>query len=43
MKKRQQVSTIMTANPITVNLTNKVADVAKIFDEKNIFIILEAA
>ncbi len=36
MKKRAQVSTIMTSNPITVNLTNNVKDVAKIFEEKNI-------
>ncbi|MDF1698423.1 MAG: CBS domain-containing protein [Saprospiraceae bacterium] len=36
MKKREQVSKIMTANPITVNTTNKVSDVAKIFTEKNI-------
>jgi CBS domain-containing protein len=36
MKKRTQVSTIMTANPITVNLTNKVREVAEIFNEKNI-------
>jgi CBS domain-containing protein len=36
MKKRAQVSTIMTSNPITVNLTNDVKDVAKLFEEKNI-------
>lgn len=36
MKKREQVSKIMTSNPITVNTTNKVADVAKIFAENNI-------
>ena len=36
MKKREQVSKIMTPNPITVNTTNKVSDVAKIFSEKNI-------
>ena len=36
MKKREQVSKIMTANPITVNTTNKVSEVAKIFAEKNI-------
>jgi len=36
MKKREQVSKIMTPNPITVNTTNKVSDVAKIFAEKNI-------
>lgn len=36
MKKREQVSKIMTDNLITVNLTNKVSDVAQIFSEKNI-------
>ena len=36
MKKREHVSTIMTSDPITVNLTNDVKDVAKIFEEKNI-------
>lgn len=36
MKKREQVSKIMTSNPITVNTTNKVSEVAKIFAEKNI-------
>ena len=36
MKKREQVSKIMTANPITVNTSNKVSDVAKIFSENNI-------
>jgi len=36
MKKREHVSKIMTSNPITVNTTNKVSDVAKIFAERNI-------
>ena len=36
MKKREQVSKIMTPNPITVNTTNKVSDVAKIFVDRNI-------
>ena len=36
MKKRTPVSKIMTANPITVNTTNSVADVARIFKERNI-------
>ncbi len=36
MKKREQVSKIMTPNPITVNTTNKVSDVARIFAERNI-------
>lgn len=36
MKKREHVSKIMTPNPITVNTTNRVAEVAKIFSEKNI-------
>jgi len=36
MKKREHVSKIMTSNPITVNTTNKVSEVAKIFTEKNI-------
>lgn len=36
MKKREQVSKIMTSNPITVNTSNKVVDVAKIFAENNI-------
>lgn len=36
MKKRTPVSTIMTAEPITVNKTNTIADVAKIFGNNNI-------
>ena len=36
MKKRALVSKIMTPNPITVNKTNKVSDVAQIFKERNI-------
>lgn len=36
MKKRESISKIMTPNPITVNKTNKVSDVAQIFKEKNI-------
>ena len=36
MKKRELVSKIMTSNPITVNTTNKVSEVAKIFAEENI-------
>ena len=36
MKKRTPVSQIMTAKPITVNVTNKVKDVAQIFTENNI-------
>lgn len=36
MKKRAQVSKIMTSNPITVNFTNNVKEVAEIFAEKNI-------
>jgi len=36
MKKRTPVSKIMTANPITVNTTNNVKEVAQIFAEKNI-------
>jgi CBS domain-containing protein len=36
MKKRTPVSTIMTSDLVTVNPTNSVADVAKIFSEKNI-------
>ena len=36
MKKREHVSKIMTPNPITVNTTNKVSDVAQIFKERNI-------
>jgi len=36
MKKREQVAKIMTPNPITVNTTNKVSEVAQIFADKNI-------
>jgi CBS domain-containing protein len=36
MKRREPVSKIMTADPISVNVTNKVSDVANIFNEKNI-------
>jgi len=36
MKKRTPVSKIMTAQPITVNETNKVSDVAQIFKERSI-------
>lgn len=36
MKKRAQVSKIMTANPITVNTTNKVSEVVDIFQKENI-------
>jgi CBS domain-containing protein len=36
MKKRTPVSTIMTSDLVTVNPTNSVADVAKIFSDKNI-------
>ena len=36
MKKREQVSHIMTSNPITVNTTNSVTEVAQVFAEKNI-------
>ena len=36
MKRREPVSKIMTANPITVNTTHKVSDVARIFAEHNI-------
>lgn len=36
MKKRTPVSKIMTANPICVNITNGVADVAKIFEDNPI-------
>lgn len=36
MKKREAVAKIMTANPISVNLTNKVTDVVDIFNNNNI-------
>lgn len=36
MKKREAVAKIMTANPLSVNLTNKVTDVVAIFDSNNI-------
>lgn len=36
MKKREHISKIMTANPITVNTTNKVSEVAQIFADNNI-------
>ena len=36
MKKRTPVSKIMTAQPITVNETNNISDVAQIFKERNI-------
>jgi CBS domain-containing membrane protein len=36
MKKRELVSKIMTPNPITVNTTNKISEVVKIFAEENI-------
>jgi len=36
MKKRTPVSKIMSSNPVTVNLSNKVRDVAQIFLDKNI-------
>lgn len=36
MKKRAQVSKIMTANPITVNTSNRVSEVVDIFDRENI-------
>lgn len=36
MKKREHVSKIMTSNPITVNTTNKVSEVARIFAERSI-------
>lgn len=36
MKKREQISKMMTPNPITVNLKNKISEVANIFTEKNI-------
>jgi CBS domain-containing protein len=36
MKKRTPVSKIMTSQPITVNETNNISDVAQIFKERNI-------
>ncbi len=36
MKRRESVSAIMTPNPISVNVTNKVSEVANIFNEKKI-------
>lgn len=36
MKKRTPVATIMTANPISVNLSNDLNDVVEIFEEKKI-------
>jgi CBS domain-containing protein len=36
MKKRTPVSAIMTENPISVNLSNSVSDIAQIFKERNI-------
>lgn len=36
MKKREHVSKIMTANPITVNTSNSVNDIAQIFKKENI-------
>ena len=36
MKKRTPVSKIMTANPISVNLSNDINDVVQIFKERNI-------
>jgi len=36
MKKREQVSKIMTPNPVTVNTTNKVSEVVDIFQKQNI-------
>jgi len=36
MKKRTPVSKIMTTQPITVNETNNISDVAQIFKERNI-------
>ena len=36
MKKRTPVSKIMTKNPISVNLSNEVADVVQIFKDHNI-------
>lgn len=36
MKKREEVSKIMTGNPITVNLSNNIKDVVKIFADQKI-------
>lgn len=36
MKKRTPVSAIMTENPISVNQSNSVSDIAQIFKERNI-------
>jgi CBS domain-containing protein len=36
MKRRESVSAIMTPDPISVNVSNKVSDVADIFNEKKI-------
>lgn len=36
MKRRESVSAIMTKDPISVNVTNKVSEVADIFNERNI-------
>lgn len=36
MKKRVEVSKIMTSNPVTVNLSNNLRDVVKIFADKKI-------
>ena len=36
MKKRTPVSTIMTKDPIKVNITNDISDVVQIFKERNI-------
>jgi CBS domain-containing protein len=36
MKRREAVSTIMTKDPISVNMSNQVSDVVKIFKERNI-------
>lgn len=36
MKKREEVSKIMTSNPITVNLSNNIRDVVKIFADQKI-------
>lgn len=36
MKKRAQVSKIMTENPFTVNVTSTVKEVAQVFEDRNI-------
>lgn len=36
MKKREEVSKIMTSNPISVNLSNNIRDVVKIFADQKI-------